>query len=159
MSNPSVETKFAELVASSSKNVAEKFAAKSKIIIQWSHCSASAGVERIAEELAAALPDTAVLVVSGCDGACFEAPVVTVGAVRYVRVTSDHISDIVRNLHESEHQTDASSQPFFSPQTRIALDGCGTLDAEHIDGYISHRGYAGLAESLSRTPEEVIVEV
>jgi NADH:ubiquinone oxidoreductase subunit F (NADH-binding) len=159
LSKQSVESEFAGVVASSSNNIAEKFAGKTRVTIQWSHCSASAGVERLAGDLDAALPDSAVLVVAGCDGACFETPVVTVGAERYVRVTSDDISDIVSSLHDSEIETDADSQPFFDPQTRIALEGCGTLDAENIDDYISDGGYAGLAASLSRTPEEVIEEV
>lgn len=159
MSGQKVEIKFAELVASSRNKISEKFANRSRVTVQWSHCSASTGAVQIAKELAAALPDSAVLVVAGCDGACFEAPVVTVGATRYARVTSDDISEIVGNLRLGEGRPDIDSQPFFSPQTRIALDGCGTLDSDDIDDYISSNGYAGVAASLQRTPEEVIEEV
>ena len=159
MSDQSVNTAFNEIVSASQDTIARKFAGKSRVTVQWSHCSASAGAEQVATELIAALPDSSILVVAGCDGACFEAPVVTVGDVRHTRVTSEDISSIVSSLHTGEGTSADCSKAFFSPQTRIALDGCGTLDVADIDDYISNNGYAGLAASLGRTPEAVIEEV
>jgi NADH:ubiquinone oxidoreductase subunit F (NADH-binding) len=74
-------------------------------------------------------------------------------------VAPEDIPDILSNLANVPSQPAAESHPFFSRQTRIALDGCGTLESTHIDDYISNGGYSGLAASLQRAPEQVIEEV
>ena len=159
MSDQDVKAAFNAIFKSSNENISARFSDKSRVIVQWSHCSASAGVESIAEQLASQLSESAVLVVSGCDGACYEAPVVTVGNVRHVRVAPEDIPDILSHLANVHSQPAAESHPFFSRQTRIALDGCGTLESTHIDDYISNGGYSGLAASLQSAPEQVIEEV
>ena len=50
--------------------------------------------------------------------------------------------------------------PFYKKQTRLVLENCGHIDAEHMEEAISHDGYQALAKALfEMTPEEVINEI
>ena len=51
---------------------------KTRVAVQVAHCSKAVGADSIADLLGNALPDTAYLVTTGCDGACFDAPQVLV---------------------------------------------------------------------------------
>lgn len=159
MSVQQVVKTFGELAAAAAERAAHSESNTTRVTVQVGHCSASAGAEQIAADLSNSLPGSGFLVTAGCDGACYQAPVVTVGANRHVRVTSDDVAEIVAGLGSENDQQGPELGPFFAPQTRIALDGCGVLDSEGIDDYIVAGGYAGLAEALRRSPEEAIEEV
>ena len=50
--------------------------------------------------------------------------------------------------------------PFYKKQTRLVLENCGHIDAEHMEEAIAHDGYQALAKALyEMTPEEVIKEI
>ena len=133
---------------------------KTRIAVQVGHCSQSVGAGEVAGALARSLPNGAYMAITGCDGACFNAPQVVVpdasgGKHAYARVTPESAADIIAG---SRPAGDGASE-FFQPQRRITLDLCGELDATQIDDYILRGGYAGLATALAISPEEVIEEV
>ena len=139
-------------------------AGKTRVTVQVSHSTVSVGAEDIARTLADALPDSAFLSVAGSDGADFDAPHVSVTSpdgqrADFARVdveTSRDIASQLPNALESDVKPDVS---FIAGQHRIAMDGCGELDANEIDDYVIGGGYAGLARALTMGPEDVIEEV
>ena len=50
--------------------------------------------------------------------------------------------------------------PFYKKQTRLVLENCGHIDAEHIEEAIAHDAYQAFAKALlTMTPDEVINEI
>ena len=138
---------------------------KARVAVQVSHCSQSVGAAEVARAVADALPDDAYLVTTGCDGACFAAPQVTVtyssgAGHRYSNITVDGVRRPFRIEADGRSMSHLISPAgFFNGQHRLVLSGCGDMDPIDIDEYILNDGYAGLARALSMTPEEVIEEV
>ena len=135
---------------------------KTRVTVQVGHCSRSVGAQEVAEVLAGSLPESAYLLVAGCDGACFDAAQVLVAApsgepVKHPRVTPDIARQVAADLNRKSPEGDAP--PFISQQHRIAMDSCGVLDGSDIDDYLVDGGYLGLARALEMTPEQVIEEV
>lgn len=159
MNANTVENRFADLVNRSIANNSRRFFEKTRVTVQLGHCSMSVGAKEIVDEVSASLSDPETLTISGCDGACFEAPVVIVGKKRHRFVTLESVPEIV-NDHQSEksHHEDTSGS-FFESQTRIALFGCGVLDAVDTEEYLANNGYAAVSVSLQLSPENVIEEV
>ena len=134
---------------------------QTRIVVQIGHCSKSVGAGDAEEALRESLPSHAYLVVAGCDGACFEAPVVTVTRPgeepqRFARVVAETAEAL---LPGSAPCADDAAREFFSGQRRLTLDGCGELNAIDLDDYLLAGGYRGLANALNATAEEVIERV
>ena len=164
MSSISVSGTFARLRQSALERWDPQRASRTRAAVQVGHCSLSVGAAEIARLLEPALPQDAYLVISGCDGACFDAPQVLVtdpsGAQRrYTRVTADSVSRISEDISNGLGTDGGDESGFFVGQHRLTLDLCGMLDGTDIDDFIVHGGYAGLARSLDMSPEEVIEEV
>ena len=139
---------------------------KFRVAVQVGHCSAALGAEEVVEAFREDLLENAKLVVTGCDGACFNGPQVVVtspdgGPVRQPKVDVDTAVRISTMLEAgaSPRRIEDDLSGFLTGQTRVALAGCGTLDAEGIDEYLSQGGYGGLAAALATTPEAVISTV
>ena len=134
---------------------------KTRVVVQIGHCSQAVGAVDVADVLARTLPDDAYLVTAGCDGACFASPRVAVTPPNGVeRVYSRVDVAAAGNLLGYDSSALASDDSeFFECQSRLTLDGCGALDALHIDEYILSGGYSGLVRALSMTPEQVIDDV
>ncbi|MCH9009527.1 MAG: hypothetical protein IIC21_02740 [Chloroflexi bacterium] len=137
---------------------------KTIVTVQVSHCSMSVGASEVAEALAAALPDDAVMITAGCDGACFDAPQVLATTAsgerhRYVRVNPESAREIAAQVASGSLSDTVRTNGFHSGQRRITLDGCGELDCEVIDSYLDRGGYSGLANALAMSAEELIEEV
>ena len=164
MSSISVSGTFARLRQSALERWDPQRASRTRVAVQVGHCSLSVGAAEIARLLEASLSQDAYLVISGCDGACFDAPQVLVtdpsGAQRrYTRVTADSISRISEDISNSLPTDDGDESGFFVGQHRLTLDLCSMLDGTDIDDFIVHGGYAGLARALDMSSEEVIEEV
>ena len=142
-----------------------------RAVIQVGHCSASVGAAELAEALRAAEPPGIELVVAGCDGACHDAPKLTITHVdgtttALTKVDAASAGRLTASMGRC--RTDHLAVPipgmrplsgFFSGQRRVVLDGVGEIDPVSIDEYLMHGGYAGLAKALSNTPEAVTDEV
>ncbi len=140
-------------------------AGKFRVSVQVGHCSTSVGAEDVVESFRGDLLDNSHLVITGCDGACFDAPVVTVtdpggSSVRLPRVDFDTAIRISTMLEGGavplRYEDDTA---FLSGQTRVALQSIGEIDAESIDENLSLGGYSGFAAALSETAESVIAQV
>jgi len=138
---------------------------KFRVSVQVGHCSSSVGAEEVVESFQGDLLDNSHLVITGCDGACFDAPLVTVtdpvgSSVRLPRVDFDtavRISTMLEGGAAPLRYEDDTA--FLSGQTRVALEGIGEMDADGIDEYLASGGYGGLTEALSGSHEVVIERV
>ncbi len=112
---------------------------------------------------------------SGCHGFCEMGPLMRIEpmGILYTKVSVDDCEaiyertikkgDVIRHLLYKQNQIEYQRQediPFYKKQTRLVLENCGHIDAEHISDSIAHGGYQALAKVLlEMTPEEVINEI
>ena len=142
-----------------------------RAVIQVGHCSASVGAAELAGALRAASPSGVDLVVAGCDGACHDAPKLTISHVdgtvtALTRVDPASAGRLTAAMGRC--RTDHLAVPvpgmrpvgeFLASQRRIVLDGVGDVDPASLDEYLLRGGYAALAKALSSAPEAAIAEV
>ena len=165
MTDSALQSRFQELVASAHDRRARATQGKPKITVQVGHCGQSIGATEIAREVAVRFSDVATVITASCDGACFTAPTVIVTSHsghthRLERVSPNDLEPIARALNDDlSSGAPNGGAGFIAAQHRIALDGCGTLDAESIDDYLTHSGYSALAKALQSDPAEVIQQV
>lgn len=112
---------------------------------------------------------------SGCHGFCEMGPLMRIEplGLLYTKVSVDDVEEIFeetikkgnvvsrlvykQNGQEYQKQNDI---PFYKKQTRLVLENCGRIDAEHITEAIAHGGYRALEKALfEMKPEEVIQTV
>ncbi|MBD3165758.1 4Fe-4S dicluster domain-containing protein [bacterium] len=116
---------------------------------------------------------------TGCHGLCQAGPVVSFepSGLFYTRVQEKNVKGIVDKTlledetiesllyhqgHEKggdivEHYNDI---PFYSLQTRVALQNVGVLDPVSFEDFIAHGGMRGFIKALTQmTPDEVVEEV
>lgn len=112
---------------------------------------------------------------SGCHGFCEMGPLMRIEpmGILYTKVSVDDCEaifertikngDIIRHLLYKQDGIEYQRQeeiPFYKKQTRLVLENCGHIDAEHIEEYIAHGGYQALAKALHEMkPDEVVNEV
>lgn len=136
----------------------------------------------IAENLQASIREHGIadkvdVITTGCFGFCEKGPIVKIipDNTFYTQVTPDDAEEIVRehivkgNKVERllyldpktlRHISDSKHMNFYGKQIRIALRNCGFIDPENIEEYIARDGYQALADALTKsTPEEVIEKV
>ena len=140
-----------------------------RAVVQVGHCSASVGAAELAEALRAASPSGVDVVVAGCDGACHDAPKLTITHVDGTTTTLTRVDPASAGrlaASMGRYRTDHLAAPiqggrtdrFFAGQRRVVLDGVGEVDPISLDEYLLRGGYAGLAKALSTTPEAVTAE-
>ena len=140
---------------------------RTRVMVQVGQCSRAVGADAVAQFLRDALVshETAYVVVTGCDGACFAAPQVVVnepdGRTRYYcGVTVSDVPGIIESLGYGEIQRPTPAlEDFFAPQHLQVMSWCGQLDPADVDDYVAVGGYASLADALSCSPEDVIDRV
>lgn len=112
---------------------------------------------------------------SGCHGFCEMGPLMRIEpmGILYTKVKEEDCTAIfertIKNgdiIHHLLYKQDGISYqkqeeiPFYKKQTRLVLENCGHIDAEHIEEYIANGGYQALAKVLFRMqPSEVVQEV
>ena len=163
MSSASVAAAYDAICSSAEARLSARYDGKTRVTVQVGHCSQSVGARDVADALASALPDTAALTIAGCDGACFEGPVVTItdpsGHRRRLTRVVPTDAGAIMSAAGGTARASPGTMAFFGGQTRITLDGCGVLDAADIDDYIVYGGYAGLATALATSPQDVVDKV
>ncbi len=123
------------------------------------------------------IADKVDVITTGCFGFCEKGPIVKIipDNTFYTQVTPDDAEEIVsshiiggekveRLLYLDpktlRHISDSKHMNFYGKQIRIALRNCGFIDPENIEEYIARDGYQALADALTKsTPEEVIEKV
>ncbi len=112
---------------------------------------------------------------SGCHGFCEMGPLMRIEpmGILYTKVTVEDCEEIFENtikngevinrLIYKQNGVEYQKQediPFYKKQTRLVLENCGHIDAEHIDDAIAHDGYQALAKALhDMTPDEVVEQI
>ncbi len=112
---------------------------------------------------------------SGCHGFCEMGPLMRIEpmGILYTKVSVDDCEEIFektikngelisRLIYQQDGQEYPKQEeiPFYKRQTRLVLENCGQIDAEHMEEAIAHDGYQALAKVLfEMTPEEVIQEI
>jgi len=106
---------------------------------------------------------------TGCRGLCANDVLVDVimpgqEAVTYDFVTTELVPQIVEEhmlKNEAVEKKVAGKyyNQFLEKQQRIIFSRCGTIDAESLDDFLAHKGFAGIKKAVTMTPEEVIEEV
>lgn len=112
---------------------------------------------------------------SGCHGFCEMGPLMRIEpmGILYTKVklsdceeifektikNGEVVSRLVYKQNGVEYQKQEEI-PFYKKQTRLVLENCGHIDAEHIDDSVAHGGYQALAKALfEMTPENVANEI
>ncbi len=112
---------------------------------------------------------------SGCHGFCEMGPLMRIEpmGLLYTKVKLEDCEEIfektikkgeiLSRLVYKQNGVEYQKQdeiPFYEKQTRLVLENCGQIDAEHIDDAIANDGYQALAKVLfEMTPEEVVNEI
>ena len=100
---------------------------------------------------------------AGCDGACFQAPTVSVivpgqAPRRLSEVSADTAGGLLKQLSSGGEPPAESA--FLAGQTRSLLARCGIVDPTDIDSALGMGAYRGFWRALSAmSPEQVIDEV
>ena len=135
-------------------------------------------LKKIQEDIKAqGLEETVSVVPTGCMGPCNQGPLVkylpentiyqkvgkeTVSALNEAQLVKKEpvtASLIFADSREIPF-TDASEDPFFKKQLKIALKDCGELNPEDIEDYLVHDGYTALSKVLFQlSAEDVIAEM
>ena len=106
---------------------------------------------------------------TGCRGLCANDVLVDIllpgqKAVTYDFVTADMVPQIVEehmigNAPVEKRVAGKYYDEFLAKQQRIIFSRCGTIDAESIDDFISHRGFTGIKKAVTMSQADVIEEV
>ena len=112
---------------------------------------------------------------SGCHGFCEMGPLMRIEpmGILYTKVKLEDCEaifertikhgDVIRHLLYKQNGIEYQKQeeiPFYKKQTRLVLENCGHIDAEHINEAIAHGAYQALAKVLfDMTPDQVVDEI
>ena len=112
---------------------------------------------------------------SGCHGFCEMGPLMRIEpqGILYTKVKLSDCEEIfektiqngevINRLLYKQNGVEYQKQddiPFYKKQTRLVLENCGHIDAEHIEDAIAHGAYEAFAKALTTmTPQEVIEAV
>ena len=135
-----------------------------KIVVGRGSCGNAAGAAELFAQFEAA-GHTPVL--TGCIGACYLEPIVDLfdndkRIATYIKVDKKGADEILKFVDGKENRandykiSDADEKILYD-QKRIALKGCGVLNPEDIDDYVSHLGYVAAKDVItSKTADEII---
>ena len=112
---------------------------------------------------------------SGCHGFCEMGPLLEIepDGILYTHVKLEDCDEIIektilggevieRLLYElgGTKYVGHNEIPFYAKQQRVVLENCGTTDAEDLDEYLAHDGYAAFEKALfEMTDEEICREI
>jgi len=112
---------------------------------------------------------------SGCHGFCEMGPLVRIEpmGILYTRVSPEDCEEIFRRtvcngevidrlLYRRSGKTYEKQEeiPFYQRQTRLVLENCGHIDAEHLEDALAHGAYSALEKVLREmTLEQVLQEI
>lgn len=112
---------------------------------------------------------------SGCHGFCEMGPLVRIEPYNYLylKVQEEDCDEIFREtvlngapverlMYQQNGKVYRTQEgiPFYAKQTRVVLENCGHIDAEHIEVAIAAGAYEGFARALfDMTKEEIIQTV
>jgi len=142
------------------------------------HASGRLGVrDAVVEELAnRGLTGKVAFVETGCHGFCEKGPILVIQpkGIFYAHVRPQDVAAIIeqsiegdgfvekrlyRDLHTGEPVPYERDIPFYKGQQRLVLALNGKIDPYSIDDYLSHEGYAALADILAGDDPDAVIEL
>ena len=140
-----------------------------RFLLGYGSCGIASGADFVFEGLNEVLKDSEYSVEKvGCNGLCFAEPIVEViddngNSTLYGRLnkeTAKTLAESVLNgiLPEENKFTDDELN-FLNSQKRIVLSGCGKVNPESIDSYISMGGYNAFKKALEIGSDKIIEEI
>ena len=152
--------------------------AQRKVIVGTASCGLAAGAQEAYDVFEAKLAEAGAdveLTITGCVGACFVEPIVTVvepdgtawnyGEVngkRAAEILERHVigSEPVREWTFEEGVYAEDIRAFMAPQVRVVMRNCGVINPEEIDQYLARDGYRAAKKAITEMSRlEVIDEV
>ncbi|WP_429886547.1 NuoF family protein [Geoalkalibacter halelectricus] len=147
-----------------------------RLFLCYSTPCLSAGADRVKavldEEIAARNKDGRIdleVVATGCMGPCSRGPLLRITQADGSEKIYEHVTpESARTLLDAylaDKGTHTAAElspdlPFFTQQTRIALDNNGWIDPEKIEQSLARGAYSALAHTLQEmTPEQVCQEI
>ena len=140
-----------------------------RFLLGYGSCGIASGADFVLEGLNEVLSGTEYSVEKvGCNGLCFAEPIVEIiddngNSTLYGRLNKENaklLAESVLNgeLPEKNRFTDEELK-FLNSQKRIVLSGCGKVNPESIDSYISMGGYNAFKKALAMGSERIIEEI
>ncbi len=140
-----------------------------KLLLGYGSCGIASGARDVLEGLNSVLEGTAHTVEKvGCNGLCFAEPIVDVvtdsgDSVLYGRLDKTSAAAlaqaVVNGVLPEENRLTEDELKFLTGQKRIVLSGCGKIDPESIDSYVSNGGYSALKTALEIGADGVIEQI
>jgi len=133
--------------------------------------------DAVVEELAnRGLTAKVAVVETGCHGFCEQGPILVIQpkGIFYPHVRSQDVAAIIeqsvegdgfvekrlyRDPHSGEPVPYERDIPFYKGQQRLVLALNGKIDPYSIDDYLSHEGYAALADVLAGDDPDAVIEL
>ena len=185
MSNSTALKKYQQLKAEAvRRRTSAEDTPGAKIRIGMATCGIAAGAletKDTFEKEIAARGIQAVVQTVGCNGHCYAEPCVIIDhpdsgfpPIMYPEVSPGKATMLTKLFLEGfdprlEHILGATAEndmipavsdfPRFHLEKRVVMEKCGNIDPEDIYDYMAEGGYAALAESLQRQPDEIIAEI
>ena len=140
-----------------------------RFLLGYGSCGIASGADSVLEGLNEALENSEYSVEKvGCNGLCFAEPIVEViddsgNSVLYGRLNKESAKTLVESVLNGdlpqENKFTEDELGFLNSQKRIVLSGCGKVDPESIDSYISAGGYNAFRKALKMGSEKIIEEI
>ena len=140
-----------------------------RFLLGYGSCGIASGADFVLEGLNEVLKDTEYSVEKvGCNGLCFNEPIVEIiddngNSTLYGKLDKENAKTLAEGVLKGEMPefnkfTDAELN-FLNSQKRIVLSGCGKVNPESIDSYISMGGYNAFKKALTMGSDKIIEEI
>ena len=140
-----------------------------RFLLGYGSCGIASGAESVLTALEGVFAGTGYTVEKvGCNGMCFAEPVVEVikdngESVLYGRLDADSAKTLGESAISGElteqNRLSCEDMAFIEGQHRIVLSGCGKVNPESIDSYISMGGYTAFEKALHMGADAIIEEI
>ena len=140
-----------------------------RFLLGYGSCGIASGADSVLEGLNEALKNSEYSVEKvGCNGLCFAEPIVEViddsgNSILYGRLNKKSAKTLAESVLNGdlpqENKFTEDELGFLNSQKRIVLSGCGKVDPESIDSYISAGGYNAFRKALKMGSEKIIEEI
>ncbi len=140
-----------------------------RFLLGYGSCGIASGADSVLKSLESAFSGTEYCVEKvGCNGLCFAEPIIEVitddnESVLYGRLNGESASRFAEAIKNGElpleNRLSDEDMRFLNGQKRVVLSGCGKVNPESIDSYISSGGYSALKKALELGSDGIIEEI
>ncbi len=140
-----------------------------RFLLGYGSCGIASGADFVLEGLNEALKATEYSVEKvGCNGLCFAEPIVEViddngNSTLYGRLNKESAKALADSVLKGElplqNKFTEEELNFLNSQKRIVLSGCGRVNPESIESYISMGGYNAFRKALGMGSDKIIEEI